>query len=51
MKLEPRSLAVFVGILLILRFVLRIRVSIVGSLTLTLVVALIVGELSRRRGD
>jgi uncharacterized membrane protein len=51
LKLQPRSLAVFVAILLILRFVLRLRVSIVGSLALTLVVALIIGELSRRRGD
>jgi hypothetical protein len=49
--LQPRTLAVYLAILLFLRFVLRLRVSIVGSLALTLVIGVIVTEWTRRRRD
>jgi hypothetical protein len=49
--LEPRNLAVFVAILLVLRFVLRLRISIVGSVALTIIIGVIVTEWARRRGD
>ena len=48
---NAQSLIVFVAILLILRFVLRLRISIVGSIALTALVWLVVTELNRRRGS
>ena len=39
----------FIGVLVVLRFVFRMRISIVGSLAVTAVVWLILNEVNRRR--
>lgn len=40
---------VFVAVLVVMRYVLRIRVSIFGSLAVSLVVWLVIDQLNRRR--
>lgn len=49
MSTRTQGILIFVAVLVVLRFVLRLRVSIVGSLALTFFVWLVVEEINRRR--
>jgi hypothetical protein len=49
MTVRTRALVTFVGVLIVLRYVFRLRVSILGSLALTVFVWLVVDEILRRR--
>ncbi len=49
MSARAQGIVIFVAVLLVLRFVLRLRISILGSLALTFFVWLVVDEINRRR--
>ncbi len=50
MNRNTQGLLVFIAVLVILRVVLRVRISIIGSLVLTAVVWVIVDQWRRRSG-
>ena len=49
MATRTQSLAIFVAVLLLLRVVFRLRISILGSIALTIVIWLAIDQINRRR--